>query len=109
MQYSIEFRPAVLKSLKRFPKKDLVKIKKKIEGGELEGKSFCFSGFRDNNLEESIKRNGGRINSGVSRKLTYLVVKNKNTTTEKIKKALSYGTVLLEPSDVECMINPSLF
>ncbi len=31
MQYSIEFRPAVLKSLKRFPKKDLVKIKKKIE------------------------------------------------------------------------------
>jgi len=31
MQYSIEFRPAALKSLKRFPKKDLVKIKKKIE------------------------------------------------------------------------------
>jgi mRNA interferase RelE/StbE len=31
MVYSIEFRPAVLKSLKRFPKKDLVRIKKKIE------------------------------------------------------------------------------
>ena len=31
MQYSIEFRPAALKNLKRFPKKDLVKIKKKIE------------------------------------------------------------------------------
>ena len=31
MQYSIEFRPAVLKSLKRFPKRDLVRIKKKIE------------------------------------------------------------------------------
>ena len=31
MKYSVEFRPAVLKSLKRFPKKDLVKIKKKIE------------------------------------------------------------------------------
>jgi len=31
MEYSIEFRPAVLKSLKRFPKKDLVRIKKKIE------------------------------------------------------------------------------
>ncbi len=31
MSYSIEFRPAVLKSLKRFPKKDLIKIKKKIE------------------------------------------------------------------------------
>jgi len=31
MQYHIEFRSAVLKSLKRFPKKDLVRIKKKIE------------------------------------------------------------------------------
>lgn len=31
MQYAIQFRPAVLKSLKRFPKKDLVRIKKRIE------------------------------------------------------------------------------
>ncbi len=31
MIYSVEFRPAVLKSLKRFPKRDLVRIKKKIE------------------------------------------------------------------------------
>jgi len=31
MPYSIEFRPSVLKSLKRFPRRDLVKIKKKIE------------------------------------------------------------------------------
>ncbi len=31
MAYSIEFRPAVLKTLKGFPKRDLVRIKKKIE------------------------------------------------------------------------------
>lgn len=31
MVYSVEFRPAVLKSLKGFPKRDLVRIKKKIE------------------------------------------------------------------------------
>jgi len=31
MGYSIEFRPGVLKSLKRFPKRDLVRIRKKIE------------------------------------------------------------------------------
>ena len=31
MPYSIEFRPAVLKSLKRFPKRDLIRIKKKID------------------------------------------------------------------------------
>ncbi len=31
MQYSVEYRPAVLKNLKRFPKRDLAKIKKKLE------------------------------------------------------------------------------
>jgi len=31
MAYTVEFRPAVLKSLKRLPKRDLVRIKKKIE------------------------------------------------------------------------------
>ena len=31
MGYYIEFRPAVLKSLKRFFRRDLVRIKKKIE------------------------------------------------------------------------------
>ncbi len=31
MRYDIEFRPAVLNTLKRFPKRDLVRIKKKFE------------------------------------------------------------------------------
>ena len=31
MRYSVEFRPAVLKSLKKFPKTELRKIKKKID------------------------------------------------------------------------------
>lgn len=32
MTYSLEFRPSVLKSLSRFPKRDLVRLKKKMEG-----------------------------------------------------------------------------
>lgn len=32
MRYSVEFRPAVLKSMKRFPKPELRRIKKKIDG-----------------------------------------------------------------------------
>ena len=31
MGYAIEFRPSVLKSLKNLPKRDLLRIKKKIE------------------------------------------------------------------------------
>ena len=32
MQYSIEFCPAVLKTLKHFPKQDLIRIKRKVDG-----------------------------------------------------------------------------
>jgi mRNA interferase RelE/StbE len=32
VRYSVEFRPAVLKSMKRLPKKELRKIKNKIDG-----------------------------------------------------------------------------
>jgi mRNA interferase RelE/StbE len=31
MKYSVEFRPGVLKSLKLFPKRELLRIKKKID------------------------------------------------------------------------------
>ncbi len=31
MIFSIEFRPSVLKSIRRFPKRDLIRIKKKID------------------------------------------------------------------------------
>ena len=31
MKYSVEFRPGVLKSIKHFPKRELLRIKKKIE------------------------------------------------------------------------------
>ncbi len=31
MRYSVEFRPAVLKSMKRLPKRELRRIKKKID------------------------------------------------------------------------------
>lgn len=31
MVYKVEFRPSVLKNVKKFPKKDLVKIKSKID------------------------------------------------------------------------------
>jgi len=32
MKYSLEFRPSILKSLRRFPKRDLVRLKNKIKG-----------------------------------------------------------------------------
>jgi len=85
-----------------------VNIKKKVEGA-LTGKSFCFSGFRDPNLEAQLKAKGGRIASGVSKKLDYLVVRNKNGTTSKIKKAKDYGINVLDPDDLHGILHNTLF
>ena len=85
-----------------------INIKKKVEGA-LTGKSFCFSGFRDPDLETKLKAKGGRIASGVSKKLDYLIVRNKNGTTSKIKKAKSYGISVLDPDDLHGVLNNTLF
>jgi DNA ligase (NAD+) len=97
------------------PKKKLIseilqhiKLKKKVEG-ILTGKSFCFSGFRDNDLEKEIQLKGGRIASGVSKKLDYLVVKNKHGTTSKLDKARNYGIEIIEPEDLDGIMNNRLF
>jgi len=85
-----------------------IKIKKKVEGA-LTGKSFCFSGFRDPDLESQLKAKGGRIASGVNKKLDYLIVKNKNGTTSKIKKAKDYGINVLDPDDLHGILHNTLF
>jgi len=85
-----------------------VNLKKKVEGA-LTGKSFCFSGFRDPDLETKLKAKGGRIASGVSKKLDFLVVRNKNGTTSKIKKAKGYGINILDPDDLHGIIYNTLF
>ena len=99
-------------------KEDLIKdllnyiqIKKSAEGN-LTGKSFCFSGFRDVTLEELIKKRGGKIANDVSKKLNYLVVQNKNGTTGKIAKAREYaslGVQIIDPSELEPMVKDLLF
>jgi NAD-dependent DNA ligase len=52
-------------------------------------KIFVFSGFRNNALEDKIKINGGIVTTGVSKKTTALIVKNKDESTTKINKAKS--------------------
>jgi NAD-dependent DNA ligase len=52
-----------------------VKISEK-EGTLFDGKSICFTGFRDNIMEEFIIKNGGKISSSVSSKTYMLVYKD---------------------------------
>lgn len=85
-----------------------IKIKKKVEGS-LTGKQFCFSGFRNDKLEQELKAKGGRIASGVSKKLDYLIVKNKEGTTSKLAKARDYGINIIDENDLEGLLRNTLF
>lgn len=64
---------------------------KKAKKLKLSGKIFAFSGFRDKLLEQWIIENGGTISSSVTRSTTDLIVKDKNSTSSNIKKAVKNG------------------
>ena len=63
---------------------------KKTVKGPLSGKSFCFTGFRDKNMEASIENKGGSITS-LKKDTTALIVSDKNFNSSKTDKAEVYG------------------
>ena len=79
-------------------------VKFKIRDGNLNGKSFCFTGFRSAELQEKIENAGGIIKSGVSKDLTYLVVLDINSTSGKTEKAKSYGTKIINVDEARGMV-----
>jgi DNA ligase (NAD+) len=69
-------------------------IKQQSSGGSLEGKSFLFTGtlikLKRSDAEEMVEANGGKILSGVSSKLDYLIVgEDAGSKLEKAKKIAS--------------------
>jgi DNA ligase (NAD+) len=71
---------------------------------ELEGKTFCFTGVRCKELEPIIESKGGKIASGVSKNLTYLVAKDPGSGSSKLVKAQELGVILLSVQDLEGML-----
>ena len=61
MQYSVEFRPAVLKSLKRLPKKDLRRIRKRIDDLAENLPDTATSKMKGNNSFHKIRSGDYRI------------------------------------------------
>lgn len=77
-------------------KKEIVK-----SSDSLEGKSFCFTGVRRQDLETIIEENGGKVASGVSKNLTYLVCKDKNSGSSKLVKAEQLGVIIFDIEELE--------
>lgn len=66
------------------------------QNGVCANMSVCMSGFRDAKIEQYIKSEGGTIVSGVSKKTTHLIVKDKAATSSKINKALEFGVQIID-------------
>jgi len=71
---------------------------------ELFGKSFVFTGFRNEELKKEIEKMGGKVLDSVSRNTTYLVMKKKGSGSSKENKAIEMGIIILEIKDLEELI-----
>lgn len=67
----------------------------KVTGSALKGHVIVFTGFRNADLETTIKANSGTLGGGVNSKTTILLVKDKGSTSEKIKKAKEQGVKIM--------------
>ena len=72
-----------------------VGVQIEVATGNLVGKSFCMTGFRDADLASAIERVGGTIKSGVSRGLTYLIAADPTSSSGKAQKAREYSTEVI--------------
>jgi DNA ligase (NAD+) len=64
-------------------------------------KTFVFSGFRNKIWEEKVGAAGGTVASGVTKKVNYLIVKDKSESSNKIEKAKELGIPIFNLDEVK--------
>jgi NAD-dependent DNA ligase len=67
-------------------------------------KKVVFSGFRNNEYEQIIQANGGKITTSISKTTDYLFVKDKGETSSKIEKARDLGITIMSKEELEKLI-----
>ena len=63
------------------------------------GRVFCFTGFRNKEMEDIIKRNGGNVSATYTKAVTDLVMKEKGSGSSKEKKAVKDGIRIYNESE----------
>lgn len=94
------------KIFKKFIETLPVTIAKKVEikkmvNGKYSGMVFVFTGYRNSEIEAKLIAGGGEIGSGVSKKTTHLVMKEKGSGSGKEKKAIELGIKILDKNEIE--------
>ncbi len=80
-----------------------ITIEKKVNGGLLEGKSFCVTGrltdITRNDAKQLIISLGGQFKSGITKNLTYLVTNNPGSGSSKNVKARDLGVDIITEAE----------
>ena len=79
---------------KKPQKRVVTKINKKLEN-----KHFAFSGFRNKDYEAEIIKNNGFVDTTITKTTDYLIIKNAEKKTEKVKKAEAKGIIILTEAE----------
>ena len=74
-------------------------VKSELPFGAL---TFCFTGTRD--LSDVVEKLGGKLASGVSKNIQYLVQKDKDSVSSKSQKAVSLGVNIIGIDELRAMI-----
>ena len=74
--------------------------------GKLSKDTFIFTGFRNKELEEKIKSLGGNITKNMNKKsnITYLVTKDINSNSSKLKKASQWNIKIINQDMLEKLL-----
>lgn len=102
-----------IKKFNKFVANLPVKIKKTADkplvlSEKCKGWNVVFTGFTNADLENKIIAHSGVIGSGVSKKTTHLVMKEKGSGSSKEKKAEELGVTIMEGAEFEQMLSATL-
>jgi DNA ligase (NAD+) len=78
------------------------------QAGALEGKSFCITGQQSRPrkaIAQLIEQHGGRVLSGVTKDLDFLIIDDLASTSTKAVKARKYGTKLIGEAELMAMLS----
>ena len=70
-----------------------------VNKGIFENICFVFTGFRSDEIEKFIKDNGGEVESTITNKTNYLIMKDRSKITNKISKAIEKGVKIISKDD----------
>lgn len=98
----INYQRPIISWEEKMQSKNLIDNK---EEGPIYRKTFCFTGFRSNQIQELIEEKGGEIKSSVSKSLNYLVRLDETFKMGKVIEAEKMGIKIITKQQLEEWLN----